>query len=970
MLRRRALLGLLGAGAVTATALAVGIAGAAPPGPPRGPDHTQNPIKHLVVIFQENVSFDHYFGTYPDAANPGGQNGGPTFTARPGTPALNGLLPATDSSLPAALQHPDDLTTTNPNSSLPMRLDWTPNGVAGSGTGQETCDQDHSYSDEEQSFDGNADGSAFKMDQFVQSVGKATGKTPDGNASCDPRTVMDYYDGNSTTAFWNYAQHYSMSDNSFDTSFGPSAPGAINLVSGNTGGVDTSHEAKNPSIASSTSPNADITSDGNGGFSLTSDAQPYWDDCSTRDAVGLTGTNIGDELNAAGISWGWFQGGFRPTTTFADAIKSTQIGAAHPNQTTSQFFPDEFTGSFTGKYVPPSNTSSGLTSGLGTTGDQALCNTYHAIGVALGSTSAADPPNNGGLAIPSDARWGYKDDYIAHHEPFQYYASTANPHHLTVDDSQLHGPGSLSTVGTDTQSFSGAYGVGPQFDTPNHNYDSSDFDALVAAIDDHKLPPDALPAVTFLKAPGYQDGHAQYSNPRDEQAFVVKEVNALEQSPDWSSTAVVVNYDDSDGWYDHYYTGVTNPSNGVGADNLTGPTVLGKIQAGNPTSGHCGSGKALGPGANGQQGRCGFSSRLPMMLISPCAAPDTVDHHISDQASIINFIEYNLEPRSDHGLLRPGAGREGQGRGDSVRPRGVVRLLELQRAGGRARPGHRRDRDVGLAPARRQPGRRLGQRRPVQLEDRRADPGHVRPGRQPVRHGPLRRPGPGLRLRRREPHRRDPQRRPSRGSQPESREPHERRPQGRQDHRRLVRRRDVVEHDLPRRHEFDRRRRYVPGPPHALDEQTTGGASAPPYARRYPSRSSMQAKNQMNVIATRPRSATPVAGESAPSTTTLATSAAKVANQTTPAVRRIVCPNQASYSTTGTSRGAGCGAGSGATTRTGATTRSGLAGAGSTGRSKATTRSARRALSLCPRARCRWLCASAARRIDPTISAR
>jgi len=108
MLRRRALLGLLGAGAVTATALAVGIAGAAPPGPPRGPDHTQTPIKHLVVIFQENVSFDHYFGTYPDAANPGGQNGGPTFTARPGTPAVNGLLPATDSSLPAALQHPDE----------------------------------------------------------------------------------------------------------------------------------------------------------------------------------------------------------------------------------------------------------------------------------------------------------------------------------------------------------------------------------------------------------------------------------------------------------------------------------------------------------------------------------------------------------------------------------------------------------------------------------------------------------------------------------------------------------------------------------------------------------------------------------------------------------------------------------------------------------------------------------------------
>ena len=37
----------------------------------RGGDdsQTKTPIKHVVVIFQENVSFDHYFGTYPHAAN-------------------------------------------------------------------------------------------------------------------------------------------------------------------------------------------------------------------------------------------------------------------------------------------------------------------------------------------------------------------------------------------------------------------------------------------------------------------------------------------------------------------------------------------------------------------------------------------------------------------------------------------------------------------------------------------------------------------------------------------------------------------------------------------------------------------------------------------------------------------------------------------------------------------------------------
>ena len=50
---------------------------------------------------------------------------------------------------------------------------------------------------------------------------------------------MNYYDGNTVTGLWNYAQQYAMSDNSFGTTFGPSSPGAINLVSGDTGGVGT-----------------------------------------------------------------------------------------------------------------------------------------------------------------------------------------------------------------------------------------------------------------------------------------------------------------------------------------------------------------------------------------------------------------------------------------------------------------------------------------------------------------------------------------------------------------------------------------------------------------------------------------------------------------------------------------------------------------------------------------------------------
>ncbi len=136
-------------GAIAVAALvvgSVGLTGAAnadgfgPPGgghQPSAPAST--PIKHLVVVFQENVSFDHYFGTYPAATNPAGE---PSFKPSPGTPAVNGLSGA--------------LLTNNPNLSNPQRLDRDQ---------ALTCDQDHAYTAEQQAFDHGL------MDMFVQKTG-------------------------------------------------------------------------------------------------------------------------------------------------------------------------------------------------------------------------------------------------------------------------------------------------------------------------------------------------------------------------------------------------------------------------------------------------------------------------------------------------------------------------------------------------------------------------------------------------------------------------------------------------------------------------------------------------------------------------------------------------------------------------------------------------------------------------------
>ena len=555
---------------------------------------TATPIRHLVVIFGENISFDHYFGTYPNAAGTDGQS----FTAAHHTPAVDGLLPATSPSLPPSLRHSANLLTTNPNSALPQRLDSSAIGLAGNAGGQLTCDQDHDYSDEQQSFDGG------KMDQFVQSVGTGSGTSPFGTA-CTAKTVMDYYDGNTVTGLWNYAQHFAMSDNSYSTTYGPSSPGAINLVAGDTGNVDIAHTANSPSISTSTSPDNDITPNGKGGYSLTSDAQPYWDDCSTRDAVALSGKNIGDVLNSEGVSWGWFQGGERPSASFQAALSAT----GNSSQNTNVFQPDEFKTYFSTAANRPAHSS-----------NQALCSSVHPIGVALGGTG----------------QWGYKDDYIPHHEPFNYYATTANPHHLTIptDASGNDTLAGLATVGHDTQSF--VSGV-PQFDTPNHQYDMSDFDQLLAAISNHELPQSALPAVSFLKAPGYQDAHAAYSDPADEQQFVANEINALEKSPDWSSTAVIILYDDSDGWYDHQFPGVQNPSLSP-ADNLTNTSFTVSTTG---TSGQCGPNPQVSAPLGGEQARCGFGPRQPLLVVSPFAKHDYVDHNLTNQASVIDLIEYN-----------------------------------------------------------------------------------------------------------------------------------------------------------------------------------------------------------------------------------------------------------------------------------------------------------------------------------------
>jgi phospholipase C len=448
------------------------------PADPARSFHTDTPIKHVVVIFQENVSFDHYFATYPHAQNT--TPGEPKFFAKPGTPTVNNLESA-------------GLLTSNPNSVQPFRL------------GRKECetnDNDHGYTDEQAMFDSGL------MDKFVQN----------NHGTATPAVGMAYVDGNTVTALWNYAQHFAMRDNFFGTTFGPSTPGHLNLISGQTHGA-----VVGPTLGGS-SGTSDVVDDGHGGLSLFDDAQPTGDIGTSRDNVSMLGLNVGNLLNGKGVTWGYFQGGFRPA----------------------------------GGFVFP------------------------------GPKHTAPDPDPAGLHHTP------KVDYIPHHQPFQYYPSTANPGHLA--------PSSVAMIG--------------QTDAANHQYDLSDFrDAALA----HNLP-----AVSYLKPPGYQDGHAGYSDPLAEQTFLVETINFLQGLPEWESMAIIISWDDSDGWYDHVMGPIVKQSHCV-KDALLGP------------------GNAGNPPASAFQGLCGYGPRIPCLVISPFAKKNFVDHSITDQSSILRFVEDNWD---------------------------------------------------------------------------------------------------------------------------------------------------------------------------------------------------------------------------------------------------------------------------------------------------------------------------------------
>ena len=99
-------------------------------------------------------------------------------------------------------------------------------------------------------------------------------------------------------------------------------------------------------------------------------------------------------------------------------------------------------------------------------------------------------------------------DYLPHHELFQYYKTTANPDHLPESPIENELGVLIRDIINTTCLIFGMLRSQAIFQRS-----------------------------AFLKLPAFQDGHAGYSNPLNEQAFIVETINRIQKLSEWKDNS-------------------------------------------------------------------------------------------------------------------------------------------------------------------------------------------------------------------------------------------------------------------------------------------------------------------------------------------------------------------------------------------------------------------------------------------------
>jgi len=218
----------------------------------------RNKIKYVFVLFQENRSFDFYFGTYPGA---------------------NGLFSQPSSQTPGFVQ-PIILTDGSIGSISPFLIPQTVTDVNGKTVQlypEDTDSVNHGHTAIDTKLDLNAnneaqnDRYAFVEEAITGGTLSADGKTYTGPTPTEKQVqkgelVVSHVDCDTVPFMWSYADRFTLLDNFFDTVIGPSTPNAIAMIAGQSG---MTQWVKHPGLGSNVDTNGSQ-------LPVTSDFQPYW----------------------------------------------------------------------------------------------------------------------------------------------------------------------------------------------------------------------------------------------------------------------------------------------------------------------------------------------------------------------------------------------------------------------------------------------------------------------------------------------------------------------------------------------------------------------------------------------------------------------------------------------------------------------------------------------------------------------
>jgi phospholipase C len=521
-------------------------------------------VKYVFVIFHENESFDHYFGTYPGANGlfeaPGGfipANRTPSFTQRYLDTSLN-VKTITPFLMPQAVVGDGKVISIYPADEI--TVDHSHQGMANSmdvdpATGIAANDR---YAMDQEGLTTNAAGAIVTK----------TGATPTSITLAQAQkaeTDIGHIDCDTIPFMWSWAQHFVLFDNFHQTVVGPSTPNAIAIIAGQSGETQWAlHPDEGASVAYANPSFPNVLGASYGSKITPSNSSAYVPIVS--DPGPFPGSNL--DTNAV-----------KPPYNFDEDPATPTLNLTFATQ------PLSFMGSNIETIIKSDpNPAADLRDVQDDIREIAAFDRPVNWGwyqQGFNANDALDPFEPPGGPTSPTTTPSANSGYILHHNGPQYFAYLAdNPQVL---NSNLHGAKDFfdAVEGRKLPEDGGVFYL-------RGGYDNND--GLV--------PVNPTPAIqnAFIG----NDDHPGYSDQQISEALAARAIADIANSRYWSQSAIIITYDETDGFYDH-------------------------VPPAKRTTFADGSILEAGP-------------RIPTLLISPYAASGKISHRYSEHGSVIKFV--------------------------------------------------------------------------------------------------------------------------------------------------------------------------------------------------------------------------------------------------------------------------------------------------------------------------------------------